>query len=223
LGRLRSIAPLRVRALDEEDWANAWKEHFHVQRIGERLVIVPSWREYAARPADVPLLLDPGMAFGTGLHPTTRLCLLAVERLVRPGHDVLDLGTGSGILAIAAARLGARSVQALDVEPVAIEVARTNAVRNQVDDRVEVALGSLPHPRVPPASRDLVLANITIRALQELQTAVRGVLRPGGRAVFSGILAEDGPRFRDALVASGWRDARTDQEADWIAITVSLA
>src|SRR6266851_7073359 len=120
LGRLRQVGPLQVRILREADWANAWKEYFFVHRVGQRTVIVPSWRqgEYEARPDDVVLLLDPGMAFGTGLHPTTRLCLLAAESLVTPGMRVLDVGAGSGILSIAAARLGAARVEAVEIDAV---------------------------------------------------------------------------------------------------------
>src|SRR5712691_2687455 len=112
LGKLRGVGPLQVRTLRETDWANAWKEYFFVHRVGRRTVIVPSWRDYVAQPEDVVLLLDPGMAFGTGLHPTTRLCLQALEEIVRPGMRVLDVGAGSGILSIAAARLGASQVEA---------------------------------------------------------------------------------------------------------------
>ncbi|SRR5579884_1300567 len=218
LGRLRAVAPLEIRTLAEEDWANAWKEHFFVQRVGQRIVIVPSWREYQPRPGDVPLLLDPGMAFGTGLHPTTRLCLRWLEELARPGIDVLDLGTGSGILAIAAVKLGARQVWALDLESVAVEVARDNARRNEVAGHVAVEQGSVPSPLVPPGSVDLALANITLRTLLDLHPAIWEVLRDNGQAVFSGVLAVDAPRFIAALEAAGWRHQRTEQEGDWVAV-----
>ena len=143
LGRMRPVGPLRVRQVAEEDWANAWKQHYSVQRIGERTVIVPSWLDYAPRPDDIVLRLDPGMAFGTGLHPTTRLCLALLEPYVRPGAAVLDLGCGSGILAIAAARLGAGAVLALDNDPIAVAAARENVARNEVGSVVQVAEGSL--------------------------------------------------------------------------------
>ena len=143
LGQMRPIGPLQTRALQEEDWANAWKQHYAVLRVGERIVIVPSWLEHTPAPEDVVLHLDPGMAFGTGLHPTTRLCLRLLERYTRPGQRALDLGTGSGILAIAAARLGADAVLALDNDPVAVAVAAENVARNGVSERVTVAEGSL--------------------------------------------------------------------------------
>src|SRR5919199_4757237 len=159
LGLLRHVGPLQVTSLREADWADAWKQHFFVQRVGRRSVVVPSWRQadYIAEPGDIPLLLDPGMAFGTGLHPTTRLCLRAAEELVQPGQRVLDLGAGSGILAIAAAKLGAGRVEAVEIDPVAAKVCRENVELNSVADIVSVHEGSL----LPKGEKhDLALANI---------------------------------------------------------------
>ncbi len=143
LGQLRPVGELQTRTLTDQDWANAWKAHYQVQRIGKRIVIVPSWLAYTAQPDDVLLYLDPGMAFGTGLHATTRLCLCLLEQYVQPGIQMLDLGTGSGILAIAAAKLGAASVLALDNDPIAVSIARDNVARNQVHTIIRVELGSL--------------------------------------------------------------------------------
>jgi ribosomal protein L11 methyltransferase len=143
LGQMRPVGPLQTRTLEEEDWANAWKQHYSVLRVGERTVVVPSWLQHEARPDDVVLHLDPGMAFGTGLHPTTQLCLRLLERYASPGQAVLDIGTGSGILAIAAAKLGAGPVLALDNDPVAVAVAAENIARNGVGDTVRAAEGSL--------------------------------------------------------------------------------
>src|SRR5215213_3983782 len=141
-GQMRAVGPLSVRPLEEEDWANAWKQHYTIQRLGARTVIVPSWLEYVPQPGDIVLRLDPGMAFGTGLHPTTQLCIEFIEQYVTPGMPVLDLGCGSGILAIAAARLGA-TVLALDTDPIAVSATRENVERNDVAGQVRVAEGSL--------------------------------------------------------------------------------
>ena len=221
LGKLRHVSPLQTRTLREEDWANAWKEYFFVHRVGEHTVIVPSWREaeYVRRPGDVVLLLDPGMAFGTGLHPTTRLCLRAVETLVAPGMRVLDVGAGSGILSIAAARQGAGLVRAVEIDPVAAAVCRDNVARNGVSEIVEVVTGTLESdPDQVEAPFDLVLANITIATLLELHPLLYAHLRPDGVAVLSGVLAERSDELVSALLAAGWRHERTDQEQDWVAL-----
>jgi ribosomal protein L11 methyltransferase len=143
LGMMRQVGPLQVKPLQEEDWANAWKSYYTVQRIGARSVVVPSWHEYQPQPGDIVLRLDPGMAFGTGLHPTTRLCVQFLEQHVRPGASALDLGCGSGILAVAAAQLGASPILALDTDPIAVTATRENAERNGVAELITTAEGSL--------------------------------------------------------------------------------
>jgi ribosomal protein L11 methyltransferase len=176
LGKLRQVGPLAVRTIREEDWANSWKEYFFVHRVGERTVIVPTWRQadYQPRPDDVVLLLDPGMAFGTGLHPTTRLCLRELERIPLAGTRVLDLGAGSGILAIAAAKLGAAHVDAVEIEPVAVQVCRENVDANGVTEQVSAFEGSLDAAPRPEGGYDVVAANITIRILLELLPSIPG-------------------------------------------------
>jgi ribosomal protein L11 methyltransferase len=219
LGQLRQVGPLQVRTLREADWANAWKEYFFVHRVGRRTVIVPSWRqaEYEPRPDDAVLLLDPGMAFGTGLHPTTRLCLRALEDVpIQPGMRVLDLGSGSGILAIAAARLGAGYVEAVEIDPVAASVCQHNVDRNGVGDVVSVRPGTLQG--APDEPFDVVLGNISIAVLLELHPLLVLQLRPGGLAVLSGVLAERADELWETLRTTGWRPERTDFEQDWVAL-----
>jgi ribosomal protein L11 methyltransferase len=227
LSMLRRVEPLRVARLAEEDWAEAWKEHFFVQRIGDRLVIKPSWREYEPLPADVVIDLDPGMAFGTGLHPTTRGCLVACERLLKEGMTVLDVGTGSGILSIAAAKLGAGSVKALEIDPVAVEVARKNVAANGLEDRIDVLGGSLERLAVAEGgisgarsgatgiSFDLVLANIIASVIVELAEGLREAVAPGGVLVASGIIDERERWVFETLEAAGLELRETVPDGDW--------
>lgn len=223
---LRPIGELTVRPVHEEDWAAAWKQHFPVMRVGRRLVIRPTWRRYRARPGDVVLALDPGMAFGTGLHPTTRLCLTGLESWadagLMEGAQLLDVGTGSGILAIAAARLGAARVMATDVDPVAVDAARSNARRNRVTRLVAVSRGSLPEDA---SCFDLVVANLIASLLVEMAVGLTGLLRgpaeggrAGGRLLASGIFIDREHEVRAAFAATGLRTVERRQEGDWVAL-----
>jgi ribosomal protein L11 methyltransferase len=202
--------------VEEQDWAAAWKEHFYPLRVGESLVIKPTWREFQAESADLIIELDPGMAFGTGLHPTTRMCLLALEELVKPQMNVLDLGTGSGILSIAAAKLGAGSVLALDTDPIAVEAARENVQRNGVQGQVVINQGSLDQAR---GVYDLVVVNIladVIIALTHEGLAERVKLQ--GTWVAAGIIEPQVVEVEDALNVSGLRVAERKQIEDWVSL-----
>jgi ribosomal protein L11 methyltransferase len=182
-------------------------------------VIRPSWREYVPGPDDVVIDLDPGMAFGTGQHETTRGCLVMLEETVRPGMRVLDAGTGSGILAIAAVKLGASSVTAVDVEPQSIAVARENAARNGVTERIRVARGSLgadwPFDSPPQRIADLVVANIHARVLIDLAVELTAALTPPGALILSGIIADREADVHDAYHALGYSVTNELAEGDW--------
>ena len=210
------VGQLTTRFVAEEDWANAWKEYFHVLHVGRRVVIKPSWREYTPQPGEVALELDPGMAFGTGLHPTTHMCLELLEQHVQPGMRVLDVGTGSGILALAAAKLGAASVLALDVSSVAVEAAQANAQANGLAGRITVRLGSLEE--TPETTYDLVVANIIARVIAELAPALVASLAPGGLLIASGIIDERLALAEDALRAAGLAAVERAQEGDWFSL-----
>lgn len=224
LSRDGSIAEPMTRLLRHQDWAEAWKEHFPVLHIGERLVIAPSWRSYAAQPDEIVINLDPGMAFGTGLHATTRLCMVALERLLEPGDRVLDVGAGSGILSIAAARLGSGPVTAVDVDPICVQVTRENARLNGVADRVSAALGSLDTggaarvPLVQETGFDLVLANILAEIIIDMAHDFPRVMRPGGHLVTSGILSEKADDVAAALEQAGLRVQERLDETGWSAV-----
>jgi ribosomal protein L11 methyltransferase len=224
---LRPIGELAVRPVHEEQWASAWKRHFPVLRVGRRLVIRPTWRRHRARPGDVVLALDPGMAFGTGLHPTTRLCLDGVERWadegILEGARVLDVGCGSGILAIAAARLGARSVHGLDTDPIAVDATLANARRNRVLRRVTARRGSVPVVGGGSAARspfELVLANLIASLLADLAEPLAASIVPGGRMLASGIFIDRETQVVDAFGAVGLRIRRRGQEGDWVVLDV---
>jgi ribosomal protein L11 methyltransferase len=216
---LRPIGELTTRVVHEADWADAWKAHFPVLRVGRRLVVKPTWRRHRAAPEDVVLALDPGMAFGTGLHPTTRLCLAAVERLADAGRianrRVLDVGCGSGILAIAAARLGAGMVVGLDADPIAVEATIANARRNRVSRRIQARLGTLPSSAGP---FDVVLANLIASLLVRLAPALHGELARGGTIVASGIFVDRAAEVRAAFDAAGLSVRDTTSEGDWVAL-----
>jgi ribosomal protein L11 methyltransferase len=220
-------AQVSVRRVVEEDWAEAWKEHFHVERFGERMVVVPSWRAYDPAPDDVILTLDPGMAFGTGQHETTRMCLEAVERAVRPGVRVLDVGCGSGILSLAAAKLGAAGVVALDIDQMCVRVAKENARANGVASIVTVAQGSAgdawPSDCARPVEFDVVVANIITRVIVELAPALVGALASGGRLIVSGVIEEREREVRAAIGAAGGRVESVRAMGDWRCIEVVLA
>lgn len=205
------------RTVAEEDWANAWRDHFHPVRIGRRLVVAPTWEAFDPRPGEVVLRLDPGMAFGTGTHASTVLCLRAIEDLVRPGTSVLDVGTGSGILAIAAALLGATDVVALDVDPLAVRVARQNASENGVAISIHYTeLRELLRKGLRPAH--LCLANLTAETLVPLAPELTQALDGQGTLVASGIVASGQRMVEEALMAAGLHVLRTQRLEDWIAI-----
>jgi ribosomal protein L11 methyltransferase len=216
---LRPIGPLRTRIVHEADWAEAWKRHFPVLRVGRRLVIRPTWRRHRAIEGDVVLALDPGMAFGTGLHPTTRLCLAMLEDVADrggiEGRRVLDVGCGSGILAIAAARLGARQVVGVDTDPIAVEATTANARRNAVIRRVRARQGSVPTGDGP---FDVVLANLIATLLVHVASHLHDDLVPGGILVASGIFVDRETEVRGAFEQAGFRIANRSAEGDWVAL-----
>jgi ribosomal protein L11 methyltransferase len=216
---LRPIGALTTRIVHESDWAEAWKAHFPVLRVGRRIVIKPTWREHVPAADDVVLDLDPGMAFGTGLHPTTRLCLAALEgagdRGLLSGARVLDVGCGSGILAIAAVKLGAVSAIGVDTDPIAVEATQANAARNGLDARIDARVGSLPTDDQPA---DLVLANLIASVLIELAANLRDAVRPGGTVLASGIFVDREVDVRASFAAVGLEVSARHAEGDWVAL-----
>ncbi|MGQ9598129.1 MAG: 50S ribosomal protein L11 methyltransferase [Anaerolineae bacterium] len=235
LWHMNQIQPLPepvVRVLAEEDWAQAWRKHYSLLRVGQRTVIVPAWEVYTPAPHEVVIWLEPGMAFGTGLHPTTRLCLQALERTVSPGCTVLDVGTGSGVLAIAAAKQGARSVLALDADPTAVAVAEENVAQNQVAEVVRVLHGTLPggtdvnwiwtvdHPPelLESGQFDLVVINILASAIIHMAPALAARLAPGGWLIAAGLVESQMPEVVRNLAMQGLQVIEHLREQDWVAL-----
>ncbi|RME61505.1 MAG: 50S ribosomal protein L11 methyltransferase [Caldilineae bacterium] len=228
LWRLSLLYPIpepSIRVVREEDWAHAWKKFYKPLRIGQRILLVPAWEETESQPGDIVVKLEPGMAFGTGMHPTTRLCVAALEELVQPGMAVLDVGTGSGVLSIVAAKLGARPVYATDIDPLAVEATKENARRNGVElgpDSLIVEQGSVPagqKGRFP-----LIVANILAEILAGLFDGVYGntplaePLAPGGRMILSGIIEEKAQIVLEAGKRHGFVELDRKQENDWLAL-----
>jgi len=222
-GHLSQIQPIPAptfRPIADEDWTELWKERLDVLHIGRHIVIRPSWREYVPERGDIVIQLDPGMAFGTGLHPTTQMCLTVLEEKVQPGAEVLDLGAGSGILAIAAAMLGARRVLAVDNDPTAVKAARENAAANGVDENVKLSCGSLPEVS---GCYDLVAVNILAKVIVEMsREGLAKRVRPGGILIATGILADQEPKVVTALEQEGLTLIERRQTNDWVCLVTKL-
>ena len=203
------------RHLRETDWRDAWKKHFGVQRIGRGIVIVPSWIEYKRREREVVIRIDPGMAFGTGQHPTTAMCLRALEEIGPGDAAVLDLGCGSGILSIAAVFLGARRVLALDTDPQATSAAAENAAENGVAEAIEVRTGTIAEEGAPDELFDLALANISGLTLERLAPALAATLKPGGRLIAGGFLEDRVDGLGRVFEANGLRTESVVEDGVW--------
>lgn len=200
----------------EEDWANAWRSYYQPTRVGQRLVIKPSWLEWSGKDDDLVIEMDPGLAFGCGTHVTTRLCLVLLEKHLLPGSTVYDVGTGSGILALAAAKLGAGQVTATDFDEVACRVALENVARNGLEETVQVTCGNLLEQVEGRA--DLIAANIIADVIIPLAPAAAKALRPGGIFIASGIIRARSDQVREAMRAAGMLSRETLEEGHWVAL-----
>jgi ribosomal protein L11 methyltransferase len=216
LGQIQPIPEPTFHPIAEENWAELWKKQLEVLHVGRRTVIQPSWLDYDPAPHDIVIQLDPGMAFGTGLHPTTQMCLEALEEFVSPGCTVLDLGTGSGILAIAAAKLGAARVLALDNDPEAVEVAYGNIATNGVREVVDVEQGSLSEA---VGTYDLVMVNILVKVIVEMvREGLATRLSADGKLITAGIIAEQAPDVISAFDQGDLALLGQRQKDDWVSL-----
>jgi ribosomal protein L11 methyltransferase len=205
------------RQVDDQNWAEAWKVHFWPQRVGNHLVVKPTWRDYRQDKNDLIIELDPGMAFGTGTHPTTALCLELIEKHLQPGASFLDVGTGSGILMIAAALLGAKVVQGLDRDKMAVEVATENLIRNRIDpEKGSVRCGQLLHGI--DRTYDVVAANILTHVIMDLLDDLDRVLSPKGIFICSGILRAGKTSVLEKMSAAGFAPIDIRDREEWTAM-----
>jgi ribosomal protein L11 methyltransferase len=208
---------IRYRGLDEEDWAESWKAYFWPERITEKIVVKPTWRTYTAQPQEVVIEIDPGMAFGTGTHPTTAMCLELIETHLTPGGWLLDVGTGSGILMVAAVRLGARFVAGVDNDAAAVVIARRNLLQNRIEPTtfglcVTHLVSSLA------GHFDVVVANILSEVILALLDDVLRVMRPGSLLICSGIIAKNCPAVLNKLKRCGFEVVARLSRQEWVAI-----
>lgn len=223
LGRIRALPEPAFRAIEDEDWMASWKQHYKPIAVGQRLIVVPVWIELQDN-TRIPVRIDPSMAFGTGTHPTTQLCLELVEKYVLPGQPVIDVGCGSGILSIAAVKVGASHALAVDIDNASVRSTRENAEANGVSDSIETGLGSVDEVRNGQFTlrrAPVVLANILAPVIIRLFDAgLAELLSAPGKMVLSGILVEQAPAVVDAAEASGLRFIEQIQQGDWVAIAL---
>ncbi|WP_018661417.1 50S ribosomal protein L11 methyltransferase [Heyndrickxia acidiproducens] len=205
-----------ISEVHEEEWATAWKKYYNPVKISEKFTIVPTWENYHPVSSDELIIeLDPGMAFGTGTHPTTVMCIQALERTVKPGDKVIDVGTGSGVLSIAAALLGAKEVTAFDLDEVAVHSARLNVKLNKVQDRVRVSQNDLL--RGVDGQADVVVSNILAEIIVKITEDAANVVKPGGFFITSGIIKQKKELVKDALMTAQFTIEETLVMEDWVA------
>jgi ribosomal protein L11 methyltransferase len=209
---------LSLSDIQEEDWANEWKKYYKPLRASKRVVIVPTWEEYTPHEGDVVVELDPGMAFGTGTHETTRMCLAMVDEMVKPGDFCIDIGCGTAILSIAAAKLGASEVLAIDRDAVAVDSARTNIALNGVADVVRAVEGDLLKGQAPAEPADLIMVNIIADVIIGLLPNLDPFLKPDGVILASGIIREREQDVMDAMDKAGYRVIKSEHMGEWCAI-----
>ena len=218
LRQLGTVSELRSRVQKQEDWANAWKEHFQVTRIGRHFVIRPTWRDYTPGPDDVMIDLDPGMAFGTGLHPTTALCLGWLEEIDLVGKRLLDAGAGSGILSIGAIKRGARSSDALELDPVAVDALRHNISLNGLEDQIHAQVADVTLPLPVEGTYDVILANILSRILIEAADSLASAAAVDTHLVLSGVIEQHEPDVIAAFQSRGFELTSRKASGDWVSL-----
>ena len=205
-----------ISAAVDDDWAEGWKRYYKPFRIGSHLIVKPTWEAYQPKDGDVIVELDPGMAFGTGTHETTNMCMILLEKYLRDGMRVMDIGTGSGILAIAAAKLGAQQVLAVDIDPDAVKVARENIERNGMSGNINAVQGDMVRTQAIPC--DIAVANIVAGAICVLAEPLKRHLQPGGYLLCSGIIREREQDVLNSLADAGYTVKERLTQGEWVAL-----
>lgn len=211
-------AKIELIGVDEEEWSTAWKKYYHPIKVGERLVIVPMWEKYDPAPGEIIVRMDPGMAFGTGTHETTRLVCGLIEKYLVPGQRMLDVGTGSGILAICASKLGAKECFAYDIDPVAVRVARENVKDNDLDNVTCGVSDLLADVDLSGGQFDFAVANIVADIIVRMSDDIGKYIKDGAYLICSGIIERYEPDVRAAMERNGFDVVETAKESDWVAM-----
>lgn len=205
-----------IREIDDEDWGNAWKKYYKPEKIGDKVVIKPTWEEYSAKAGEVIVELDPGMAFGTGTHETTIMCVKLLEKYVKSGSTVFDVGCGSGILGITAAKLNAGRVVCVDIDELSCKVSKENAEMNKVDDRLDIRCGNLLN--VVSGKADVIIANIIADIIISFSKDAMSFLNKGGIFISSGIIRDRRDDVLEKLRAEGFKVLEVLSMGEWCAI-----
>lgn len=221
VGTIMDIEGPYIQELDEVDWKDAWKDHFSLLRIGDNIVIKMPWMDFYPKSHEVVIDIEPGLAFGTGYHPTTQMCLTVIEKLIVPNASLLDVGAGSGILSVAASKLGAGQVVALDVDPEAMKVARKTMVTNGLKGKIRMIQGTLPHKAISKKVFDFVVANISAEVIGVLGQELWSALKPGGSLVVSGFLDTQEDDVKSSMQGVGLVLQGRRQINDWVSLILT--
>lgn len=212
----KGFAKITTAEIEDEDYLNNWKKYFKTFRIGRNIVIKPSWEDYEEKEEDIIIDIDPGMAFGTGTHETTSLCIEALEDYVEKGDTVFDIGCGSGILSIVSAKLGAEKVVAIDLDPLCVKTSKENIIKNKLEDKIKVEKGDLL--QVLQGKADLIVSNIIAEVILTMTDDIKDYLKVGGRFIASGIILEKKDRVLDSLKYNDFKIEKIKTQGEWVSI-----